>query len=71
MKTEVQVKLECLRFAISLATAKMISKNDIMPLAKEFFKWVYGTGGSARNLGIGGTEALQVEFDKREPLPGL
>lgn len=40
MKSSMDIRLECLRLATTLGTAKVINHADVLPRAMEFFRWV-------------------------------
>ena len=42
MKSFSETRLECVRLANVLATAKVIPPKEVIPTAMEFFKWIDG-----------------------------
>ena len=40
MKTQAEMRLECIRMAASLAVAKLIGAQQIVPWAMDFHRWV-------------------------------
>ena len=40
MKSETELRMECLRLATVCASAKIIKGSEVLPYAMEFFRWV-------------------------------
>jgi len=40
MKSHMETRLECLRLAVMLGSAKVLDPGKVMPFAMEFFRWV-------------------------------
>lgn len=59
VKTISQLRLECLRLAANLASAKLIRHADVIPTAMEFYRWV--DSGDEGEIDIG---ALYAKFGK-------
>jgi hypothetical protein len=47
MKATCDIKLECLRLAVSLAVSKNLRPADVVLYAMDFFKWINGADGKA------------------------
>lgn len=43
MKTSMEMRLECIRLANTLATSKNIQPSDVVPTAMEYLKWIEQT----------------------------
>lgn len=59
MKTISQMKLECLRLAANLASAKQIKQFEVIPTAMEYYKWIDGNMDDVADVG-----ALYAKFGK-------
>lgn len=40
MKSQMELRLECLKLATSLGASKNIAAKDVIPTAMEFFRWI-------------------------------
>lgn len=45
MKTQMEIRLECLRLATSLGASKQIAPHNVVGTAMEFYRWVDGHDG--------------------------
>ena len=43
MKSQMELRLECLKLANTIATGKNIKPAEVIPTAMEYFKWVDGS----------------------------
>lgn len=61
MRGEHDLKMECLKLANSLGASKTITPGQVVPYAMEFFNWVRGPIGSARDLSGETVESGKLE----------
>lgn len=64
VKSEQQVRLECLNAAMMLASSKQITPDAVVPYAMEFFRWVSGATITAREMNVA-VDNLAEKFRSR------
>lgn len=52
MKSFRDIKLECVKLASMLATAKLIRPDDVIPRAMEYERWITGTDEKATSESV-------------------